>query len=556
MRVALTTGRYQLAHKGHIQYLVSLTYEFSYVVIGIGSCFEFNTERNPILALDREKMLRKALHFEGADLSKVIFVNIQDYNDFDSWIKDIIQIRDKYNVTHFVTGNKEDILEPTQKLGLDLGMELINPETRSSTDIHASRIRELIKENKIFEALDMVHPTVVNSIAETGMMDNILQLYTSDIEMGFVPGRQCVDCILFVEDEITGEPFIIAGNRAEDKENFPGCIAIPGGGIEKFDTAVGTVIKEFEEETGLALKTVNLMSEPALFTLDKHNIKGLLKLYFINVFGSYDESLAGNQGGSSQVFGAYIKCNVNELSKQLKSESDLKNVRLISLADALKMKFAYQQSEMIREAMYKTGAYKALEKFEINKNKNKTIIINILGGPGQGKSTLAARIFAFLKMQNINAEYVQEFAKELYYDGTLKQVIEDKDQLYIGATQNRKFTRLPKYNVDVIITDGSTLTNMFHAQDDKTVFDAEYKAYNEFDNRNLFIVSDGSFKYQEDGRLESEIEAKNNGFKMQNMLERLQIPYTFMYNKANENDSIDISKELKKWLYDIIKELK
>ena len=44
-----------------------------------------------------------------------------------------------------------------------------------------------------------------------------------------------------------------------------------------------------------------------------------------------------------------------------------------------------------------------------------TYIINLLGGPGCGKSTIAALIFAKLKLheKKYSVEYVQEYAKYL-----------------------------------------------------------------------------------------------------------------------------------------------
>ena len=44
---------------------------------------------------------------------------------------------------------------------------------------------------------------------------------------------------------------------------------------------------------------------------------------------------------------------------------------------------------------------------------NKTIIINLIGAPCAGKSTLAALVFSKLKMNNISCEIVTEFAKDL-----------------------------------------------------------------------------------------------------------------------------------------------
>lgn len=47
-----------------------------------------------------------------------------------------------------------------------------------------------------------------------------------------------------------------------------------------------------------------------------------------------------------------------------------------------------------------------------------TLIVNLYGGPGTGKSTGAAYIFSKLKMDGIDAEYVTEFAKDKVWEGS------------------------------------------------------------------------------------------------------------------------------------------
>ena len=44
------------------------------------------------------------------------------------------------------------------------------------------------------------------------------------------------------------------------------------------------------------------------------------------------------------------------------------------------------------------------------------ICINFYGGPGIGKSTMAAKMFAALKTAGVKTELVGEFAKDLVYD--------------------------------------------------------------------------------------------------------------------------------------------
>ena len=47
---------------------------------------------------------------------------------------------------------------------------------------------------------------------------------------------------------------------------------------------------------------------------------------------------------------------------------------------------------------------------------NQTVVINLFGGPGAGKSTCAMEICSELKKHGLSADYVQEYAKELVYE--------------------------------------------------------------------------------------------------------------------------------------------
>ena len=44
------------------------------------------------------------------------------------------------------------------------------------------------------------------------------------------------------------------------------------------------------------------------------------------------------------------------------------------------------------------------------------MIINIFGGPGVGKSTVAADLFVIMKKEGYSVELVTEYAKELTYE--------------------------------------------------------------------------------------------------------------------------------------------
>jgi adenylate kinase family enzyme len=82
-----------------------------------------------------------------------------------------------------------------------------------------------------------------------------------------------------------------------------------------------------------------------------------------------------------------------------------------------------------------------------------SLIVNIWGGPGSGKSSTAAHLFAKMKQAGYSCELVSEEAKKIVWEGHLNLL---EDQWYISAMQNRKLMRL-KGKVDYIITDSPLL---------------------------------------------------------------------------------------------------
>ena len=46
----------------------------------------------------------------------------------------------------------------------------------------------------------------------------------------------------------------------------------------------------------------------------------------------------------------------------------------------------------------------------------KTTVINLIGSPGTGKSTIAAELFARMKWLGFDVELVSEYAKELVWE--------------------------------------------------------------------------------------------------------------------------------------------
>ncbi len=89
-----------------------------------------------------------------------------------------------------------------------------------------------------------------------------------------------------------------------------------------------------------------------------------------------------------------------------------------------------------------------------------TRIIDLYGGPGSGKSTTAAYMFALLKQAGVNAELVREYVKEWAWEG---REIGPYDQLYFLGKQIRKESMLYG-RVDVIVTDSPVLLGIHYAR--------------------------------------------------------------------------------------------
>ena len=81
-----------------------------------------------------------------------------------------------------------------------------------------------------------------------------------------------------------------------------------------------------------------------------------------------------------------------------------------------------------------------------------TVLINLFGGPGSGKSTTAAHLFVLLKEKGKRVELVTEYVKQWSWE---KREIVYSDQFYFFGQQARKeYSLFDK--VDYIVTDAPT----------------------------------------------------------------------------------------------------
>lgn len=150
-----------------------------------------------------------------------------------------------------------------------------------------------------------------------------------------------------------------------------------------------------------------------------------------------------------------------------------------------------------------------------------TLVINLTGGPGTGKSTLSANLFAKLKMAGVDVELAPEYVKDLVWEESFKKI---GNQIYIFAKQHNRLYRL-KNKVKVIITDSPLLNSIVYYNDNNPHFEPlviwEFKAMN-----NLTFYLERSFEYVQNGRLQDIEGAKKIDEIYKNLLDKYQIDYT------------------------------
>ena len=162
---------------------------------------------------------------------------------------------------------------------------------------------------------------------------------------------------------------------------------------------------------------------------------------------------------------------------------------------------------------------------------SETIVINMMGGPGSGKSTTASGIFYELKKLGYDCELVTEYAKDKVWDGSYETL---KDQIYVFGHQYHRLWKL-KGKVRFIITDTSLIFGIHYSQyDSKRFNDFVIEAFSHFINLNYFIKRGNTFN--DKGRIHDLKES----IKADEIIKQIMKDYNIEYKEVEQDDAVKI----------------
>lgn len=163
----------------------------------------------------------------------------------------------------------------------------------------------------------------------------------------------------------------------------------------------------------------------------------------------------------------------------------------------------------------------------------KTLVVNLLGGPGSGKSSIRAGIFHDLKYKGIDCEEATEYAKDLTWS---KSKLALSNQIHVFGEQHNRIWRLIG-QVEVIITDSSLLLTPIYSKSESSTL--RTLAVEEFKSMWNYVAFLKRVKpYNPNGRNQTESEARDIDFKILDLLDNEEIPYETFPGDLDGKDGI------------------
>lgn len=166
-----------------------------------------------------------------------------------------------------------------------------------------------------------------------------------------------------------------------------------------------------------------------------------------------------------------------------------------------------------------------------------TLVVNLFGVPSVGKTRGSFHICDKLKEQNVNVEYVPEFAREKILEGSTAVF---DNEVYIFGEQYFRISRLYG-KVPIIVTDRplplSILYNTNPIWGD-TYNNLVMNVFNSMNNLNYLILRDENKPFQQSGRQQTKEESLALNEPLLNILKSNHIKYAQYVGATEQYDLI------------------
>lgn len=140
---ALTVGRYQPFHLGHLKALEYVSERAGELIVGVGSSQENHTPENPFTFEERRMMIESSFKPNSGGYT---IVPIPDVNDDNRWVKHVVNIIPNFDVV-YTNGRLE------KKLFMEAGVRVENIPFFDRKKLTATEVRRRIIEDENWEEL-------------------------------------------------------------------------------------------------------------------------------------------------------------------------------------------------------------------------------------------------------------------------------------------------------------------------------------------------------------------------------------------------------------------
>ena len=168
---ALTMGRFQPFHLGHLDLVKQILSQYDEVIIAITSS-QFNyLEKDPFTAGERIEMIHQSLKDAKIDLSKCFIIALENQFNIATWASYLKSSLPKFDTV--ISGN-----EYVSMLLADSDIEVVPPKFLERDKYMGSKIRQMIIQDNSWE--NFVPKAVENIIKEINGVNRLKIISKSD----------------------------------------------------------------------------------------------------------------------------------------------------------------------------------------------------------------------------------------------------------------------------------------------------------------------------------------------------------------------------------------